>query len=54
MKYYFIDLFCGAGGVTTGLHQASFNGEQIAQVIACVNHDPNAIASHAPKTAAAF
>lgn len=43
---YFIDLFCGAGGVTSGIHRAKYNGEQFAQVIACVNHDPLAIASH--------
>lgn len=47
MKYYFIDLFCGAGGVTTGVHRAQHNGENIAEVIACVNHDPTAIISHA-------
>jgi len=47
MKYYFIDLFCGAGGVTTGVHRAQYNGQNIAQVIACVNHDPTAISSHA-------
>lgn len=41
MKHYFIDLFCGAGGVSTGAARAG------ATVIACVNHDPLAIASHA-------
>lgn len=46
MKYYFIDLFCGAGGVTTGVHRARYKGEQIAEVIACVNHDETAISSH--------
>lgn len=46
MKLYFIDLFCGAGGVTTGLHNAMINGENIADVIACVNHDAKAIKSH--------
>lgn len=45
-KVYFIDLFCGAGGVTSGIHRARFNGKKFAQVIACVNHDPLAIASH--------
>lgn len=39
-NYYFIDLFCGAGGTTTGI-------EEIGTVIACINHDKNAIASHA-------
>lgn len=47
MKYYFIDLFCGAGGVTTGVHRAQYNMQNIAEVIACVNHDPTAISSHA-------
>lgn len=46
MKLYFIDLFCGAGGVTTGLHNATIDGKNIAEVIACVNHDKNAIKSH--------
>lgn len=46
-KYYFVDLFCGAGGVTSGVHRAKYNGEHCAQVIACVNHDETAIASHA-------
>jgi DNA (cytosine-5)-methyltransferase 1 len=42
-----IDLFCGAGGVTTGIEQAvDGNGNKIAKVIACVNHDPLAIESH--------
>ncbi|GAA0561736.1 DNA cytosine methyltransferase [Chitinophaga japonensis] len=45
-KIYFIDLFCGAGGVTSGIHRARYNGQQFVQVIACVNHDPLAIASH--------
>lgn len=43
----FIDLFCGAGGTSTGVERARLNGEQCARVIACVNHDKNAIASHA-------
>lgn len=47
MKYYFIDLFCGAGGVTTGVHRAKYEGENIAEVIACVNHDATAIMTHA-------
>lgn len=38
-----IDLFCGAGGTSTGFHMAK-NG--IAKVVACVNHDPIAIKSH--------
>ncbi len=43
----YIDLFCGAGGTSTGVESAKVNGEQCAKVIACVNHDANAIASHA-------
>lgn len=44
---YWIDLFCGAGGTSTGIHLAG------QRVIACVNHDVNAIESHRanhPKT----
>lgn len=43
----YIDLFCGAGGTSTGVNSARIHGEQCAEVIACVNHDANAIASHA-------
>lgn len=43
----YIDLFCGAGGTSTGVESARIHGEQCAKVIACVNHDANAIASHA-------
>ena len=49
----YIDLFCGAGGTSTGVELARLHGEKCARVIACVNHDENAIASHAanhPKT----
>lgn len=47
IKLLYIDLFCGAGGTSTGVEHAKVNGEKCAKVIACVNHDPNAIASHA-------
>lgn len=47
IKLLYIDLFCGAGGTSTGVGNARHNGEQCAKVIACVNHDANAIASHA-------
>ena len=47
MKLLYIDLFCGAGGTSTDVNSARYNGAQCAQVIACVNHDANAIASHA-------
>lgn len=43
----YIDLFCGAGGTSTGVNSARLDGEQCAEVIACVDHDANAIASHA-------
>lgn len=43
----YIDLFCGAGGTSTGVERARLDGEKCAKVIACVNHDANAIASHA-------
>lgn len=46
-KIFAIDLFCGAGGETTGIELAKVNGEKCAKVIACVNHDINAIKSHA-------
>lgn len=41
-----IDLFCGAGGETTGIEQAEINGQKIAKVVMCINHDTNAILSH--------
>lgn len=40
--FLIIDLFCGAGGTTTGFEQT----DGIAKVIACVNHDAKAIESH--------
>ena len=43
----YVDLFCGAGGTSTGVEQATVNGLKCAKVIACVNHDKNAIVSHA-------
>lgn len=43
----YIDLFCGAGGTSTGVERAMYEGNKCAEVIACVNHDPKAIASHA-------
>lgn len=42
VKIYWIDLFCGAGGTSTGIHLANEN----TKVLACVNHDANAIKSH--------
>lgn len=46
MNLLYIDLFCGAGGTSTGVENAQHSHEQCAKVIACVNHDANAIASH--------
>ena len=40
---YWIDLFCGAGGTSSGIHLSGNN----VKVLACVNHDANAIKSHA-------
>jgi DNA (cytosine-5)-methyltransferase 1 len=43
----FIDLFCGAGGVSTGADRARILGKyRPVKLIACVNHDPLAIESH--------
>ena len=47
IRILYIDLFCGAGGTSTGVENATLNGLKCAKVIACVNHDPHAIASHA-------
>lgn len=41
-EFLIIDLFCGAGGTTTGFEMT----DGVARVIACVNHDPKAIKSH--------
>jgi DNA (cytosine-5)-methyltransferase 1 len=40
------DLFCGFGGTTTGYTDAEINGQPVAYVAACINHDPLAIESH--------
>lgn len=42
VKLIYVDLFSGAGGTSTGVETSG-----VAKVIACVNHDKNAIASHA-------
>ena len=47
IRLLYIDLFCGAGGTSTGVEAARIGGEKCAKVIACVNHDAHAIASHA-------
>lgn len=43
MKIFYIDLFSGAGGTTAGIH---LTGDPNIKVVACVNHDLNAIESH--------
>jgi len=40
---FWIDLFAGAGGTTTGIHLAGLDN---VKVVACVNHDHNALMSH--------
>jgi DNA (cytosine-5)-methyltransferase 1 len=42
----YIDLFCGAGGTSSGVEYARVDGRKCAKVVACVNHDKNAILSH--------
>ena len=42
IELIYVDLFSGAGGTSTGVETSG-----VAKVIACVNHDANAIASHA-------
>ena len=46
IRLLYIDLFCGAGGTSTGVENAVLPCGKAAKVIACVNHDRNAIASH--------
>lgn len=46
IKLFYIDLFCGAGGTSTGVEEARLFGCKCAKVVACVNHDANAIKSH--------
>lgn len=50
-KFIVVDLFCGAGGTTTGFTQAMCVNSAgklvpLVKVIACVNHDPIQIKSH--------
>ena len=46
IQLLYIDLFCGAGGTSSGVEYARVNGMKCAEVVACVNHDKNAILSH--------
>jgi len=47
IEMIFVDLFAGAGGVTTGVEKSRINGKKVCKVIAAVNHDELAIKSHA-------
>lgn len=53
MLFTATDLFCGAGGTTTGFENAMFNGQKVVSTTQVVNHDALAIASHAANHAAA-
>lgn len=46
MQFLVIDLFAGAGGATEGIIKAQHHDQQIAKVIAAVNHSQVAIDSH--------
>lgn len=41
-RVFVIDLFCGAGGTSIAIHESKTSLE----VVACINHDENAIRSH--------
>lgn len=41
IRLLYIDLFCGAGGTSTGVEKANYKERKCAKVIACVNHDAN-------------
>lgn len=47
IRIILVDLFAGAGGVTTGAEKAAITGNKVCKVIAAVNHDELAIKSHA-------
>ena len=47
IELFVIDLFCGAGGLSEGVEEARLDGNRCAKVVCCVNHDKNAILSHA-------
>lgn len=47
VKFLVVDLFCGAGGTSSGFEKlVDGQGRKIAKVIACINHDPLAINAH--------
>ena len=39
IQLLYIDLFCGAGGTSSGVEFARYKNAKCAKVIACVNHD---------------
>lgn len=41
VKFLLVDLFCGAGGTSTGALNSGY-----VKLVACINHDPIAIKSH--------
>lgn len=47
IQLIYVDLFCGAGGTTEGITQANYADSKVAIVAVAVNHDENAIDSHA-------
>lgn len=47
IELFVIDLFCGAGGMSEGVEGAKVNASKCAKIVCCVNHDKNAILSHA-------
>jgi len=42
----YIDLFCGAGGTTSGIKNATYQKNKLAYVVVGINHDQTAIESH--------
>lgn len=46
VKFLVVDLFCGAGGTSSGFEMASKGKNKTVIVMAAVNHDPIAIKSH--------
>lgn len=46
MRIKLTDLFCGAGGTTTGAEEAECFNNRVADVVACINHDELAIKTH--------
>lgn len=46
IQYIVIDLFCGAGGTSLAFDKVRIGRKKAFKIIACVNHDLNAIKSH--------